>query len=188
VLFADTGKKSAAGLTVNLLPGRTYVAICIFRDTSTAPRHHQLGMFSIIRPEGDAQAIATIRADTIVARDYAFEYPRTLAPGHHTFVFVNRGKQRHELNMTQFARGVTLAKLLEVEKAKGDVDPLFDAGIGVLHSYGGNSPAGVLDVDLQPGREYLLECEFKDGDSMPSHYKLGMFGSIRVLPRAPSKK
>ena len=75
---------------------------------------------------------------------------------------------------------MTAARFAEVDKAGGDVETLFDSGIGVLHSYGGTSPISALEVDLLPGREYYLECAFQDGEKTPEHYKLGMFGSIRV--------
>ena len=182
VLFAEPGGKEAgASISTDLLAGRTYVAICIFRDTSNAPPHHALGMFTVIRPEGTAPSVLPpLPADTVVATDYAFTYPRTLSPGRHRFVFVNHGAQRHEVSISRFKAGVTVASFMAVDKAGGDVDPLFDSGVGVLHSYGGKSPISALEVELLPGREYYLECNFSDTDNSPAHNKLGMFGSIRV--------
>jgi hypothetical protein len=77
--------------------------------------------------------------------------------------------------------------LVAVEKAGGDVDSLFDSSIGVLHSLGKKPVVGAIEVDLLPGREYFIECGFKDDDNAPPHYKLGMFGSIRVLPATAKK-
>ena len=62
----------------------------------------------------------------------------------------------------------------------GDIEPLLDQDYGVLHALGGAAPAGMLDVDLVAGREYLLECGFSDTDTSPPHYKLGMSGAIKV--------
>jgi hypothetical protein len=185
VLFAIPGEASGGAITTDLLPGRTYMAICIFRDSATAPPHHQLGMFVVIKPEGSAPAAEPLRADTIVATDYAFTYPRTLAAGLHRFVFVNRGSRRHEVNMERLKTGVTMSKLMQVENADGDVLPLFDSLIGVLHSYSRQSPVGALEVNLLPGREYAIECTFQDDEKAPPHVKLGMFGSIHVTAAKP---
>jgi hypothetical protein len=61
---------------------------------------------------------------------------------------------------------------------------LFDDGLGVLHSPGGTTPLGVLQVNLIPGREYMIACEFSDTDKSPPHFALGMFGSIKVTGKS----
>ena len=53
--------------------------------------------------------------DTIVATDYAFKFPRTLAPGRHRFVFVNAGKQRHEVNFARIRSGATYRQIVDVD-------------------------------------------------------------------------
>jgi hypothetical protein len=196
VLFAKPGQRSPSALSTELLTGRTYVVICIFRDSTKAPKHHALGMYSAIhvgpRTSGPpARSGAAPRTDTIVAADYAFRYPRTLSPGRHRLAFVNAGKQRHEVNINLFRTGATLAQMAAIDKKGGDVEPLFEQALGVLHSPAGTNPAGVLEVDLLPGRDYLIECGFSDSDTSPPHYTLGMQGVIhvdgtaRAKPRAP---
>jgi len=189
VLFAEPGGKSAAGLSAHLLAGRDYAVICIFRDTANAPRHYEMGMYSVIHVlpgKKSPASVAARLADTIVGSDYAFRYSKTLAPGTHTFVFRNEGKVRHEFNMVLLKPGITLERVLEVEKTKGDIDALFDDGIGVLWSRAGEMPFGRLEVDLLPGREYLIECGFSDDDKSPPHYTLGMYGSIVVSGKPAS--
>jgi hypothetical protein len=183
VLFADSGSSAPAGLTVNLLPGRDYGVQCIFRDTDGAPRHYDLGMYSVIRVSGGAAAPSKVRADSVIAVDYAFSrYPREVSPGRHTIAFRNAGKHRHEINISLFKKGVTLDSLIAVDKHDGDVEPLFEknGGLGVLHSPAGDPSLGLLEVDFLAGREYVIECGFQDDDKAPPHYKLGMYGSIRV--------
>ncbi len=180
VLFAGPGARSPGALTAELLPDRDYAVICIFRDDPKAMKHHQMGMFSLIHPVAPAAAPLAGRVDTIVGRDYAFTMPATLAPGRHLFRFVNAGKQRHEFSLARLKAGVTLAQLRATDEKGGDVDALFDQNLGLLHGYGGVSPAGMLDVELAPGREYVYECAFKDDEKAPEHFKLGMFGSFRV--------
>lgn len=181
VLFADQPKTAPTGLTTNLLPGREYGAICIFSDSAKGTRHFDLGMYKLIRVSAGKAAPSLPPADSIVASDYSFRYPSTLPPGKHSFAFTNVGKHRHELNMALLKPGVTLAKIAELDKTDGDIMPLLDDPIGVLWARAGDKALGTLDVDLLPGREYLLECGFQDDDKSPPHYKLGMSGSIRVV-------
>ena len=184
VLFAEPGDASASALTVNLIAGGTYAVQCIFRDSSKASRHRLLGMFSSIVVTTAGNAVRDPRpapvVDTIVAMDYAFKFPRTLAPGRHRLVFVNAGKQRHEINISRMKSGATYRQIADLGAKDGDIEPLLDQDLGVLHAPGGTNAAGMLDVDLIAGREYLLECGFSDTDKSPPHYKLGMSGSIKV--------
>jgi len=189
VLFAEPGRRSGARLLTDLLAGREYGVICIFSDTANAPKHYEMGMYSTIRVQSrkPASVAAMPRVDSIVGVDYAFSrYPKTLAPGRHTFLFRNEGKFRHEVSMTLLKRGVTVARVVEADKAGASVDSLFESGIGVLWSRAGETPLGRLEVDLLPGREYLIDCGFSNDDKSPPHYALGMYGSIVVSGRPGS--
>jgi hypothetical protein len=144
-----------------------------------------MGMYSVIRVTGPAVR-AAIAADSVVAVDYAFaKYPREISPGRHTIAFRNSGKHRHEIHVALLKKGVTLDSVVAVDKRDGDVDPLFDTngGMGVLHAQPGQTALGGLSIDFLPGREYLIDCGFSDDDKSPPHYKLGMYGSIRVRGR-----
>jgi hypothetical protein len=182
VLFAEPGERASAGLATDLLPGRTYMVICINKDAPEAKRHTAMGMFSLITvPPERARASSAPAVDSVIGADYAFvRYPRTVAPGRHQFAFANEGKVRHEVSMVLLAPGATPQKLLEVARADGDVDPLIAEYLGVLHSLAGTSPLGLLEVDMLPGRDYALLCNFSDTPESPKHVMLGMFGSIRV--------
>jgi len=188
VLFAEPGSHAPGKLTVNLLPDRDYGVQCIFRDGEKAPPHYDLGMYSVVHVGAGAASSAPIPADSVIAVDYAFsKYPREISPGLHTIAFRNAGKHRHEINLSLFKKGVTLDSLIAVDKHDGDVEPLFEknGGIGVLHSAAGDPSIGLLVVNFLPGREYVIDCGFQDDDKAPPHYKLGMYGSIKVraLPR-----
>ena len=156
--------------------------ICVNRDSAKAPRHFEMGMYSVMRvtEPGFFKDQEDAPAEKIVATDYAFTYPRTLAPHHYSFAFQNDGKVRHELNMALLKSGATLQQLLAIEKAGGNSDSLFEAGVGVLQAQPGKAPLGRLEVDMLPGREYMIVCLFANDDKSPPHYKLGMYGSIRV--------
>ncbi len=182
VLFAEPGGKSNSGLAVNVLPGETYAVICSFRDSTGAKQHFEMGMYALVKADGETQATGVaMQTDTIVAADYAFsKYPRSVEPGLHAFLMKNDGKQRHEMNFLLLKKGVTLQKVLDTDKAGGNVDDLFDGDLGLLHSYGGTSPLGQITIDMLPDREYVIACFFQDDPKSPPHYKLGMFGSIHT--------
>jgi len=185
VLFADPGTAAQAGLETNLLPGRDYGILCIFRDSANAPRHYALGMYSVIHVTGQ-RSTSRIVADTIVAVDYAYQrYPREISPGPRSIAFKNNGKHRHEFNMALLKKGITLDSIVERDKRGADVEDLFEVngGMGVLHALPGNAALGNLSIDFLPGREYLIDCSFTDDEKSPPHYKLGMYGSIKVRPK-----
>ena len=182
ILFAGPGKRSTTGLATELIAGRQYAVRCAFRDTVTAPRHFEMGMYSVInvRPSKTAPALPRIKADTIVATDYSFRYPRTLSPGRHTLVFRNEGKVQHELNVILPKKGVTFEQMFAVRLSGGNPRALNEEQLGVLVAAAGGAPLGRLDVNLLPGREYRIICVFRDDPKAPPHFELGMYGSIQV--------
>jgi hypothetical protein len=48
-LIASPGTTSPARVTLDLLPGRSYVLFCQLRDSVGAPQHAALGMFRLLR-------------------------------------------------------------------------------------------------------------------------------------------
>ncbi|MBA3339432.1 MAG: hypothetical protein H0T54_06775, partial [Geodermatophilaceae bacterium] len=88
VLFAGAHGRSSAGLTTDLLAGRDYAVICVFRDTANAPRHFEMGMYSVIRVGAAKRpARAGPDPDTVVGLDYAFRAPAVLSAGRHWLAF-----------------------------------------------------------------------------------------------------
>lgn len=181
VLFAKRGIESSAGLVTNLQPGRDYVIICIFRDSANAKRHHQMGMYTRIHvTDGRTATPLPLPTDTIDGLDYAFRYKVSLRPGSHTFMFANKGLQRHEVAFSLLKPGITVDSLVKADKAGVNVNSLLEESPGLLHAQAGTSSLGFITLNLLPGREYLIECEFQDSAKAPPHYELGMFGSIKV--------
>jgi hypothetical protein len=182
VLFAGKGKRSGATLTTNLLPGRDYGVQCILRDTANAPPHYDLGMYTVVHVKPGTFKATRQRVDSVIAVDYAFaKYPREITAGNHSIAFRNAGKQRHEFSVALLKHGVTADSVNAVDKRNGNVKPLFENHVGLLHSRGGETALGTLDIDFLPGREYLVECGFQDNDKAPPHFALGMTGSIKVM-------
>ena len=180
VLFAMPGKTSGGFLSADMLPGRTYAIQCIFKDSTTAPTHREMGMFkAVVVRKKFAPTVAAVAIDTIVGTDYAYtKYPRTINPGRHHFMFVNEGKQRHEISLGMLKPGVSVAKLIDVMSKDGDIDALLDGDMGVLHGQPGTTPLGTLDFEVLPGREYVIVCEFRDSAKSPPHFALGMVASM----------
>jgi hypothetical protein len=184
VLFAEPAGRSSAGLTIDMKPGERYAVICIFADSAGARQHFELGMYKMITVAGGTAPGRALAADTIVATDYAFTYPRTMGAGRHTFVMRNEGKQRHQLSIELLKKGVTVDSIMKVGKAGGDVFALVDGAYGLLHARAGQQNIGGLTLDMLPDREYLIACFFKDSPSSPEHVELGMFGVIRTTAAA----
>jgi len=44
LLIADGGQTALGSLTVDLVPGRTYLMICQFKDADSLPPHSAMGM------------------------------------------------------------------------------------------------------------------------------------------------
>ena len=180
VLFAEPGDGSSAGLSVDLKPGERYAVICIFADSAGASQHFEMGMYKQVSVTGTAAATQPIPADTIVATDYAFQYPRSMTPGRHTFMMRNDGKQRHQFAIELLKKGVTLDSVMSVAKKGGDVFALMDGAFGLLHARAGTQHIGGLTVDLLPERDYVIACFFRDTPGSPEHVDLGMIGVIRT--------
>jgi len=187
VLMAGPGEHSAATLVTDLLPGRTYAIRCIAHDSVTAPAHFTLGMYSALHVRNGTRSPppATARVDTIVATDYAFQYPRTMSPGAHTLAFVNAGRQRHMALMALLRPGASTSQVVDLAKARKDPNEifatLFERAEGVLHSFAGKPhPLGVLQLNLLPGRDYAVICFIPDSATAPPHFMLGMSGTIHV--------
>jgi hypothetical protein len=191
VLFAKPGTASVSELTTAMLPGRQYAALCTFHDKKDSPQHFEMGMYAALHVSGSSShapiASSVVQrpgytVDTITATEYTFKFNSRVRPGHHTFVFRNAGKERHELNMALLNKGITLQKSFDVQKAGGDWQAL-QKDVGVLYAAAQTSPLGQIDLDLLPGRDYPIVCTFSKDDKSPPHFALGMLGTIHVLDR-----
>lgn len=186
VLFTEPGLTGPASMVTDLIGGRDYIVICNTRDTREATPHSLLGMISIMHVRAGAPTKpAPRKVDSIVATDYAFRYPRTLKPGTHTLAFANAGARKHELKIFLLNEGVTLKAFVEGREKGARARTFADRAVGVLTASGGTAPLGMFELDLKPGREYVLVCDFKDAPDAPTHMKLGMYGSIRVESPKP---
>jgi len=116
----------------------------------------------------------------IVARDYAFDAPGTLAAGIVTFHLVNQGSDLHQLSIIELGLGHTVKEFYEAMRAKG-MPPAWSVTVGMTPTIPTNSEA-FLSLRLTPGR-YVLACMIpaKDGRS---HVEKGMYLWVTAVSRS----
>ena len=121
----------------------------------------------------------------IVARDYSFDAPDTVAAGLATFTFENRGTRQHEVLIGLLRPGVTPSVILEAAQhgtTLRQVPEVYLDGAmsGALFAWPGTTSPARLTLDLLRGRSYLLLCTFRDSTATPQHAALGMFHILQV--------
>ncbi len=182
VLFAPEGGLGDGALVVDLEPGRDYVLWCNFTDGEGHPEHARLGMFKRIhvREGAPAPAPVAVRQLLVETGDYAFRFPDTVAAGPTELRIRNTGTQRHEAALSRLKAG-TSAAFFFAEYLKGhDVDSLYDDDGAILTAYPGDDNRTAIWVDFQPGRTYVLLCEFQDTPDARPHARLGMVKGLAV--------
>ena len=116
----------------------------------------------------------------VVGFEYAFTVPAELPPGRRAFHFENRGKTRHELNISLLKPGATIQEFIAAANAGRPVTPFIDVPVGVLFAAPGSRSASALSVDLRAGRTYAVICIFRDSAGKPRQHALGMYSAIHV--------
>ena len=117
---------------------------------------------------------------TIVAVDYAFRVPSTIAPGPTTIIFDNQGRVAHEFSIARLKPGLAVDSLRAAFRSGMDLGAVIDGPIGILFAAPGQPSPGRLQVDFAAGRTYAIICQFRDASDKPPHVDLGMVGSIRI--------
>ncbi len=120
------------------------------------------------------------RVIEIVANDYSFVAPDTVSPGPAVLRLTNHGRVPHEMIVMRLRPGASVADLFAAQQSGEPFRPSLDGGNAVLFARPGATGDGRLSVDLEPGRDYVLWCNFRDGEEMPVHSAMGMFKQIHV--------
>jgi hypothetical protein len=120
-------------------------------------------------------APAAPRTVHVVANDFSFEAPDSLAGGLTTFHLMNNGKELHQIVLLRLAPGQTMA---DFQKMNLTAPPPPE-----LRLIGGPSPAvpgGTAEatVDLAPG-QYVMLCGIPSPDGKP-HMLKGMMRALTV--------
>lgn len=117
---------------------------------------------------------------TIVARDYAYEAPDTIAAGLTTLRLVNQGPELHHVQLFRLTGGKTYDDLMAGMQTMKPTDPL-PPWIEVLA--GPNTPVpGAESTILQdlPAGQYAIVCLIPSPDHMP-HVAKGMTRPLTVV-------
>ena len=130
-------------------------------------------------------AWATTLTVPVVARDYSFEAPDTVAAGLTTFTFENQGTRQHEMLIGLLRPGVTPTVILEAAQHGTTLrlipEVYLDGAMaGALFAWPGTTSPARLTLDLVRGRSYILLCTFRDSTVAPQHAALGMFHILQV--------
>jgi plastocyanin len=167
----------SAETTMQLAPGR-YVLVCSFEADNGHP-HVSMGMIRplVVTPAASGSVAALPAASTTIRlSDYRIALSAPLHAGRQMVRVENDGPHRHHLNITRIVGKATLA---EIDKwdGKSKPAPLADmsGGVAVLDPEG----AGVIDLDLTPGR-YLFSCVLSDDAKSKPHFMLGMEQEITI--------
>lgn len=130
-------------------------------------------------------AAATPADVTIVARDYAYDMPDTIAAGLVHFTMTNQGKVVHEAQFFRLAPGFTVDQLLTALQgpppAGASGPPPFSATGGLNNIEPGGHQEALLN--LQPGTYVALCFDTDPGDSTP-HFAKGMLKQFMVTGTA----
>jgi hypothetical protein len=120
----------------------------------------------------------------ITAVNYAFQAPRTVAPGPARLRLINAGTVVHEVQVFAFKAGISAdsgrALLSTMDRVP---DSLADSSGAVLIAAAHTTAPEEVYVELQPGRAYALLCQFRDSPHAKRHDRLGMFGALQVKAR-----
>jgi hypothetical protein len=160
--------KSALGIFTLALP--VLVMAC---NSAKAPEHAAAASDSVSSPH----------AVTIIARNYAYQMPDTLASGLTTFHLLNKGTEPHHLMFYRLEDGKTMSDAFAELKTGGPLPPW-------MHPVGGpNAPAPGSEswatVSLTPGH-YMAFCHIPSRDHV-LHLAKGMMKAVTVVPSAGTR-
>ncbi|MFN8575177.1 MAG: hypothetical protein U0132_24195, partial [Gemmatimonadaceae bacterium] len=92
---------------------------------------HLTGELTLCLLAGCAPATPGIRHERVIAKDYAFVFPRSLPAGATAFRLINQGSVNHEVQIYKFKAGLSpdsALRLLATDKlTEADIDP--DGGV-----------------------------------------------------------
>jgi hypothetical protein len=133
-------------------------------------------------PVAAAPAAATATpVVTIVASDYAYDAPDTIAAGMVSLKLVNKGRELHHVQVVRLTGGKTFADFAAALKALKPTDPP-PAWAETVAGPNAPAPGGeqVLTEDLAAGN-YALICFIPSPDHVP-HFAKGMLRGLIVRP------
>ena len=122
---------------------------------------------------GEASQPATVE---VVATDYHFEAPTTVAAGDVTFALSNQGKEPHELQLAKIVTDLSLEEIVQLpeKKALSNIEQ-----VGFTFAKPGEDAEKPLEATLEPGR-YGMVCFVPVKGDGPPHAFEGMVHEFTV--------
>ena len=114
---------------------------------------------------------------TVVATDYAFEMPDSVAAGAITLRLVNHGRELHHLYLARLTGGHTAKDLVDAFK-RGGPPPSWSADAGGPNGADPGAKSLAVTVPLTPGH-YAALCIIPGPDGAP-HIMKGMYKDLTV--------
>lgn len=117
----------------------------------------------------------------VIATDYAFAAPDTIAPGVVMVTLENRSVHSHELIMSPLKDGLTARQFAD-SVAKGvSFRNLRRGGSAVLFADSAvNNQVVSMRLTLKSGELWGMLCQFADSAKAPKHMTLGMYKVVAV--------
>lgn len=169
----DPGESQVA--VAQLEAGR-YAFFCQVPDAK-GRAHLSLGMVSELTvTQADEEAEAPSADYSASAKEFSFELPEKWQG---TIAFENRGKQPHEFQVMEIAKGKTAQDFenwFKADPAEAG-PPTWTTGGGVANIQPGETAS--FDADLKPGTYYMM-CFVTDPSTKKFHYALGMMQKFEV--------
>jgi uncharacterized cupredoxin-like copper-binding protein len=164
-----------------MIPMRTALTYSLIAVAATATLSAATANLSGTAPatiaSGDPRA-AKVNVVTVVATDYAFQVPDTIAAGRTTIRLVNKGPDFHHVWMMKLGAGKHLSDLSEAMKVPGAPLPKWVVEVG-----GPNSPMpggeNSATLDLEPGT-YVMACVIPAQKDGQPHFMKGMVKEVTV--------
>lgn len=125
------------------------------------------------------------QAIEVIASEFSFSAPDTVAAGIVRLTFHNRGKQYHHVQVVRAETELPLAAILDSLPASG-VLPSWLIPVGGAEGADSLAQPVIAEMSLQPGR-HLLICRILTAE-MKLHYHLGMVRELAVVGRPPQAK
>lgn len=155
---------------LNLKEGQ-YALLCFIPSADGVP-HLAKGMVRPLTVKGAGATAAEPKADvTINMTDFQFAMPAEIKAGKQVWKIINDGPQPHEIIIIKLADGKTLEEAYAWFAKPEGPQPFSMAG--GMQAMNPGTPAGYINLDLQPGN-YVVTCDIPDAASGKPHSELGM--------------
>ncbi len=165
---------------MRLTPG-DYVIVCFVPDDEDGTPHFARGMVRPITVTANPgqDEVQEPKADgTVKLKDFAFDLPAEINPGHHVWLVENEGPQPHELNLVKLAAGKSIDDLKAFFQSNNPGRPPFEDVGGFEPIQAGDQ--GWMMLNLTPGT-YVALCFVPDPETGKAHADLGMIQSFDVV-------